>query len=205
MSTVYNWNQGAERQLEWIGFEAVESDKDTGQLVVSLCLGQWFSWDKTVDGLSRIYDKLDDQDWLLKQNFTGKVSQHLIVKAGVCNYHPLWHPTALASHIAAEKQEIGSTVAYKWYIVGPWISMKSEFEEFSRNHMKQWLSLCVEFECNNLNLKVIPMDKQINKVKKDVEKNDKPKARKDIKQLLRMDKKFDAKLDKCDKMKKKPK
>ena len=42
------------------------------------------------------------------------------------------------------------------------------------------------------------MDKQINKIKRDVEKNDKPKAKKDIKKLLKMDKKFDAKLEKCD-------
>ncbi len=42
------------------------------------------------------------------------------------------------------------------------------------------------------------MDKQINKVKKDVQKNDKSKAKKDIKKLLKMDKKFDAKLEKCD-------
>jgi hypothetical protein len=41
------------------------------------------------------------------------------------------------------------------------------------------------------------MDKQINKVKKDVEKNDKKKAQKDIKKLLKMDKKFDAELSKC--------
>lgn len=42
------------------------------------------------------------------------------------------------------------------------------------------------------------MDKQIKKVKRDVEKDDKPKAKKDIKKLLKMDKKFDAKLEKCD-------
>ena len=49
------------------------------------------------------------------------------------------------------------------------------------------------------------MDKQIIKVRADVEKSDKPKAKKDIKKLLKMDKKFDAKLDKCDKMSKKGK
>ena len=47
------------------------------------------------------------------------------------------------------------------------------------------------------------MDKQINKVKKDVEKGNKGKAKKDITKLLKMDKKFDKKLDKCDKMMKK--
>jgi len=48
------------------------------------------------------------------------------------------------------------------------------------------------------------MDKQINKVKKDIEKGNKTKGEKDVKKLLKMDKKFDAKLDKCDiKMKKK--
>ena len=46
------------------------------------------------------------------------------------------------------------------------------------------------------------MDKQINKVKKDVEVGNKKKAKKDIGKLLKMDKKFDAKLEKCDKMKK---
>lgn len=40
------------------------------------------------------------------------------------------------------------------------------------------------------------MDKQINKVKKDVVKGKKGKALKDIKKLQKMDKKFDAKLDK---------
>lgn len=41
------------------------------------------------------------------------------------------------------------------------------------------------------------MDKQINKVKKDVVKGKKGKALKDIKKLQKMDKKFDVKLDKC--------
>lgn len=50
------------------------------------------------------------------------------------------------------------------------------------------------------------MDKQIKKVKKDVMKNDKPKAKKDIAKLLKMDKTFDKKIDKCDSdMKKKKK
>lgn len=47
------------------------------------------------------------------------------------------------------------------------------------------------------------MDKQINKVKKDVEKGDKKKAKKDISKLLKMDKKFDKELAECHKMKKK--
>jgi hypothetical protein len=44
------------------------------------------------------------------------------------------------------------------------------------------------------------MDKQINKVKKDL-----GKGQKDVKTLLKMDKKFDRKIEKCDKkmMKKK--
>ena len=42
------------------------------------------------------------------------------------------------------------------------------------------------------------MDKQINKVKRDLEKGEK-----DTKKLLKMDKKFDKKLDKCDMMMKK--
>lgn len=41
------------------------------------------------------------------------------------------------------------------------------------------------------------MDKQIRKVEKDVVKGKKSKAKKDIKKLKKMDKKFDAKLDKC--------
>lgn len=41
------------------------------------------------------------------------------------------------------------------------------------------------------------MDKQINKVKKDIEKGDKKKGKKDVKKLLKMDKTFDAKLEKC--------
>lgn len=49
------------------------------------------------------------------------------------------------------------------------------------------------------------MDKQINKVKKDVQKKDLKKAKKDIGTLLKMDKKFDAKLEKCDKVMKKKK
>ena len=39
------------------------------------------------------------------------------------------------------------------------------------------------------------MDKQINKVKRSLDKGEK-----DVKTLLKMDKKFDRKLDKCDKM-----
>jgi hypothetical protein len=41
------------------------------------------------------------------------------------------------------------------------------------------------------------MDKQINKVKRDVEHNDKKKAKKDIKNLLKMDKKFDKEIARC--------
>lgn len=48
------------------------------------------------------------------------------------------------------------------------------------------------------------MDEQIKKVKKDIDKGNKKKGEKDVKKLLKMDKKFDAKLEKCDmKMKKK--
>lgn len=46
-------------------------------------------------------------------------------------------------------------------------------------------------------LEVRTMDKQINKVKKDVQKGEKKKAMKDIKTLQKMDKKFDKKLDKA--------
>jgi len=44
------------------------------------------------------------------------------------------------------------------------------------------------------------MDKQINKVKKDL-----GKGQKDVKTLLKMDKKFDKKLAKCDAMPRKKK
>ncbi len=43
------------------------------------------------------------------------------------------------------------------------------------------------------------MHEQIKKVKKDIRKGDKNKAKKDISKLLSMDKKFDKKLAKCDK------
>jgi len=46
------------------------------------------------------------------------------------------------------------------------------------------------------------MDKQINKVKKDVESNNKTKAKKDISKLLKMDKKQDKKIEKCEMRKK---
>lgn len=49
------------------------------------------------------------------------------------------------------------------------------------------------------------MDKQINKIKKDVMKNEKTKAEKDIKKLLVMDKKQDKKVEKYDEMVKKKK
>ena len=44
------------------------------------------------------------------------------------------------------------------------------------------------------------MDKQIRKVERDVKAGKKKKAEKDIGKLLKMDKKFDARLEKCDKM-----
>jgi hypothetical protein len=53
--------------------------------------------------------------------------------------------------------------------------------------------------------KEVPMDKQINKVKQDIEQDKKVKAKKDVNDLLKMDKKFDKKLDKCDDMMKKGK
>lgn len=49
------------------------------------------------------------------------------------------------------------------------------------------------------------MDKQINEVKKDVQRGNKKKSLKDISKLLKMDKKFDKKLDDCASMKKKNK
>lgn len=49
------------------------------------------------------------------------------------------------------------------------------------------------------------MDKQINKVKKDIESGNKKKGEKDTKKLLKMDKKFDKKLEKCGMMEKKGK
>ena len=49
------------------------------------------------------------------------------------------------------------------------------------------------------------MDKQINKVKKDIEENKKSKAKKDVNKLLKMDKKYDKELDSCRDMKKKRK
>jgi hypothetical protein len=45
------------------------------------------------------------------------------------------------------------------------------------------------------------MDDQIRKVRKDVVRGDKKGARKDIRILLKMDKKFDKKLASCDKQK----
>jgi hypothetical protein len=48
------------------------------------------------------------------------------------------------------------------------------------------------------------MDKQILKVKKDIDKNEHKKGEKDVNKLLKMDKKQDKKIEKCDmKMKKK--
>ena len=48
------------------------------------------------------------------------------------------------------------------------------------------------------------MDKQINKVKRDIKQGESKlkKGDKDVKTLLKMDKKFDAKLEKCGAMKK---
>lgn len=44
------------------------------------------------------------------------------------------------------------------------------------------------------------MDKQINKVKADVKSGKIKMAKKDLGKLSKMDKKFDAKLEKCSKM-----
>lgn len=49
------------------------------------------------------------------------------------------------------------------------------------------------------------MDKQINKVKRDVEKGNKKKAKKDINKLLRMDKEYDEEIHECRERKKKNK
>ena len=46
------------------------------------------------------------------------------------------------------------------------------------------------------------MDEQIKKVQKDIERSDKKKGKRDVKNLLRIVKKFEKKLAKCDKMKK---
>lgn len=42
------------------------------------------------------------------------------------------------------------------------------------------------------------MDRQIKKVQRDIKQGNQPKGEKDVKKLLKMDKKFDKKLDKCD-------
>ena len=47
------------------------------------------------------------------------------------------------------------------------------------------------------------MDRQIKKIEKDIKTSDKKKGEKDVKKLLKMDKKFDKKLAKCDSMMKK--
>jgi hypothetical protein len=47
------------------------------------------------------------------------------------------------------------------------------------------------------------MDKAINKVKKDIQHNDKKKALKDTEKLLKLDKSFDKKLEKAHLIKKK--
>lgn len=47
------------------------------------------------------------------------------------------------------------------------------------------------------------MDKQINKVKRDVEIGNKSKAKKDIGTLLKMDKKFDKEIAQAKKLRKK--
>ncbi len=49
------------------------------------------------------------------------------------------------------------------------------------------------------------MDKLINKVKKDLEHREFKKGKKDVKVLLKADKKQDKKVDKCDMMMKKKK
>lgn len=57
----------------------------------------------------------------------------------------------------------------------------------------------VELTLNYINnyRKGLFMDKQIKKVKRDIDKGDKAKGEKDVGKLLKMDKKFDKKLDKC--------
>jgi len=57
-------------------------------------------------------------------------------------------------------------------------------------------------EVNKPLLEEIKMDKQIKKVKVDIEKNEKSKAKKDISKLMKMDKKFDKEIDECKDMKK---
>ncbi len=49
------------------------------------------------------------------------------------------------------------------------------------------------------------MDKMIKKVQQDIKKGKKKKGEKDVSKLLKADKKFDAKVDKCDMMMKKKK
>jgi len=46
------------------------------------------------------------------------------------------------------------------------------------------------------------MDRMIKKVKKDVERGEKSQAKKDIFKLMKMDKKIDAKVKKCEGMEK---
>lgn len=47
------------------------------------------------------------------------------------------------------------------------------------------------------------MDKLINKVKQDVKNSNMKKAKKDLKVLSKADKKFDKKIEQCEKMRKK--
>lgn len=98
----------------------------------------------------------------------------------------------LDEQYAFEKWAFGETpFVYSWFTMHTWNSRHGrkyfiKDTDSVRPSMKKMLTIYRKY-----------MDKQINKVKKDVEKNDKPKAKKDIKKLLKMDKKFDAKLEKC--------
>lgn len=83
------------------------------------------------------------------------------------------------------------------------LNFQSAFKRFKSRMLVDIEEFWNCFEKNQQNFKGKNMDRQINKVKKDVEKGDKKKAKKDISKLLKMDKKFDKELVECHKMKKK--
>lgn len=62
-----------------------------------------------------------------------------------------------------------------------------------------------KFYHEHLKRELAKMDEQIRKVRSDVDKGDKKKAKKDISKLLKMDKKFDKKIAAAEKMKKEKK
>lgn len=200
MSIHLNQAQAKPNELTWLSVEPLAIDVVSCVFQARFILAWWTYWDMTPKQLEQINGIADAQFIAMRETFLDEdIDDHPIIKAGF-RADPLMQLNTPGRLL--DDDPIAATVGYRWSITGPWTSLQRRILEFSEEYLDVPLDLEPVFEYDNMYFKDKRMDKLINKVKADVNKNDKPKAKKDIRTLLKADKKQDVKVERCDKIKK---